>query len=110
MNVAKPPCTHSVVRAIEGGVSMMGLVLNIVLSFLIIFRTEKELRLYGRVLLFGSVLNAVFSLSTFTFGIVSIELKPKARAGLVEAQNGTDAYGLWFLSRTLCIAKLAGMS
>lgn len=72
MNAAKQPCTHSAVRTIEGAVSMTGLVLNIVLTCLIKFRTEKELRLYGRVLLFSSVLDAVFSLSTFAFGIVSM--------------------------------------
>lgn len=47
----KPTCLHENLGTFEGITSAFGLILNAILGFLIVYRTEKELDSYRRVLI-----------------------------------------------------------
>lgn len=73
LNVARPPCLHPVLRPTGVATAILGLLLNVLLASLIVFRTEKELRLYGRVLLCNCCVDGVYSMFSYVFEIVSFE-------------------------------------
>lgn len=66
----KPPCLHPALRASEAVAATLGVLLNMTLAILIIFRTEKELRPYARVLLCNCCVDGIFSLLAYVFEFV----------------------------------------
>lgn len=69
-NITRPPCLHPALRTSEAVTATLGLLLNVTLALLIVSRTEKELRPYGRVLLCNCCVDGVFSLLAYVFEIV----------------------------------------
>lgn len=69
--VSKPSCLPAGLHTFDSIASALGLILNATLAWLIMFRTEKELQSYRRVLICSCCVDSAFSLMSYVFEVVS---------------------------------------
>lgn len=68
---ANTPCLSSALHGYEATTTMFAVLANAALAYFVIFRTEKKLQAYSRVLLCGCLVDFAYTLSSYIFEIVS---------------------------------------